>query len=71
MEKHLTPDSSQISSIGYDENKKIFEVVYKSNGSVYHYSEVKPELWQQAKEAVSIGKFVGAHIKNHKFTKIV
>jgi len=70
MDKKLTPESSQISSIGYDAKTKVFEVVYKSNGSIYHYKDVKPELWEEAQKADSIGKYVGAYIKSHKFTKV-
>jgi len=70
METKLTPESSQISSIGYDAEKKIFEVVYKSNGSRYHYHNVSADLWEKAKAADSVGKFVGAYIKSHKFTKV-
>lgn len=69
MLTHQTPNSSQISSIGYDVDKKIFEIIYK-NGSKYHYADVEPELWEQAKAAESIGKFCAAHIKPHKYTKI-
>ncbi len=65
-----TPESSQISSIGYDVDTRIFEIVYK-NGSKYHYKNVKPELWEEAQTAISIGKFCAANIKPHEFTKIV
>lgn len=71
MEKVLTPESSQISSIGYDVNTKVFEIVYKSNGSTYHYTDISLELWEGAKAAESKGKYCAAHIKSHKFTKIV
>ena len=69
MEIKQTPESSQISSIGYDVDKKIFEIVYK-NGSKYHYFDCKLELWDQAKAADSVGKFCAAHIKPHKYIKI-
>jgi len=65
-----TPDSSQIKSIGYDSESKVFEVIYK-NGAKYHYSNVSPELWEEAKTAPSIGKFVHANIKSHEYKKIV
>ena len=65
-----TPESSQISSIGYDADTKIFEIVYKSNQSKYHYKDVSPNLWVEAQNCESIGKFCGAHIKSHKFTKV-
>ncbi|MFA7289595.1 MAG: KTSC domain-containing protein [Melioribacteraceae bacterium] len=69
MKIKLTPDSSQIHSIGYDEERKTFEIVYK-NMAKYHYFNVPAELWQQAQTATSIGKFCGAHIKSHDYKLI-
>lgn len=69
MKTIQTPNSSQISSVGYDEEKKIFEIVYK-NGSKYHYSDVSADLWAKAQEAESIGKFCAFFIKPYKYTKI-
>jgi len=65
----LTPDSSQIHSIGYDKEKQIFEIVYK-NGAKYHYLEVLEELWEKAQTAESVGKFCSAHIKPHQYKLI-
>jgi len=62
-------ESSQISSIGYDEKSKVFEVVYKTGGK-YEYYDVSADLWIKAQEAQSVGKFVHAYIKPHKYKKI-
>ena len=62
-------NSSQVTSIGYDADRKIFEVIFKT-GAVYHYFDVSPELWEQAQKADSIGKFVAAHIKPHSYKLI-
>lgn len=64
-----TPDSSQIHSIGYDKERKIFEIVYK-NMAKYHYFQVSEELWEKAQAAESIGKFCSAHIKPHEYKLI-
>lgn len=64
-----TPDSSQIKSVGYDSDTKVFEIVYKNNAT-YHYFDVAPELWQQAQSAPSIGKFYAQYIKPHKYKLI-
>lgn len=69
METKLTPESSQIHSIGYDKESKTFEIVYK-NKSKYHYYNVAEELWQQAQSAESVGKFCSAHIKPHEYKLI-
>lgn len=68
-ETKSTPSSSQIKSIGYDKENKIFEIVYKNNAK-YHYSDVSEDLWEKAKEAESIGKFCAAYIKPRAYKLI-
>lgn len=62
-------NSSQITSIGYDADRKIFEVTFKT-GATYHYYSVEPELWEEAQKAESVGKFVAANIKPHSYKLI-
>ena len=69
METRQTPDSSQIKSIGYDKESKVFEIVYK-NDSKYHYYNIEPNLWTDAQTCESIGKFCAAHIKPNKYKLI-
>lgn len=70
MKTKLVENSSQINEIGYDEQKLIFQVVYK-NGAKYHYLEVPKEIWEQAQTAESMGKYVAAHIKSvYQFKKV-
>ena len=64
-----TPDSSQIKSIGYNKEEKIFEITYK-NGAIYDYFDVDPSLWEQAQTAPSIGKFCAQYIKPHSYKLI-
>lgn len=69
MQIKQTPDSSQIKSIGYDSENKVFEIVYK-NDAMYHYYHVAEELWEQAQTAISIGKYCAQYIKNHSYRLI-
>lgn len=64
-----TPDSSQIKSIGYDSETKVFEIVYKNNAT-YEYYDVAADLWEAAQSVPSIGKFVNEFIKPHKYKLI-
>lgn len=66
MEHFEVENSSQVSRIGYNKETKVFEVTYKS-GVTYHYSGVAADLWDKAKTAESVGKFVNAYIKPHKY----
>ena len=62
--------SSQVKAHGYDAATRPLAVEYKS-GETYHYADVPPATYDAMKAAESVGKFIGASIKNvHKFTKI-
>lgn len=63
-------DSSQIHSIGHDPETNTLAICftkgYRENrgpGSVYHYKNVDAETFAALRDAESIGKHFGAHIK--------
>lgn len=55
--------SSNISSIGYDETSKALEVTFKSGGK-YTYSDVPKEKFEAFKSAKSVGSYFHSAIKN-------
>ena len=62
-------DSSNISSIGYDEDSQTLEIEFHS-GAVYQYFDV-PSLVYQEMEAASKGQFLAQHIKgNYRYVKV-
>lgn len=65
-------ESSQISHHGYDKSTCTLALKFKRGGSVYHYDGVSPEMYEELRQAKSIGKFFGQHIKagGFKFRKI-
>lgn len=64
--------SSQITEIGHDPATNILAVRFKHGGTLYHYSGVTAEKFEQFKASESIGSFLGKHIKgHHDFTKII
>jgi hypothetical protein len=56
--------SSNIVSVGYDEEQRILAIVYRG-GRVYHYLEVPPERVLSLLRAESKGRFVNQEIKGH------
>lgn len=67
----LHPESSQVARTKYYPEKKIMEVEFKSNGSIYHYMNVEKSFWKKALKADSIGSFVIREVKGvFEFTKI-
>lgn len=61
--KRETVVSSNIRSIGYDQNTNILEVEFRS-GRVYQYMHVPIEKYQGIMAAESHGKYLNRLIKN-------
>lgn len=63
--------SSQISSIGYDSNKRVLEIEFRHKGAVYTYSGVSQEAADALLHADSVGKHFNRFIKDrYDFTKV-
>ncbi len=63
-------DSSQIHSIGYDPETQTLAVRFtrgyganRGPGSLYHYSNVAPADFEAFRDAESLGRHFGQHIK--------
>ena len=57
--------SSQIDSIGYDEDTKTLAIMFKSNKKVYHYYDVPKHVFDGffARPDVSIGSYFAANVR--------
>jgi KTSC domain len=55
-------ESSNIATIGYDEEQQILEIVF-NDGRVYHYLEVPPERALSLLRAESKGRYLNSDIK--------
>lgn len=63
-------ESSQVQGIGYDESTKTLAVQFtRGSGAIYHYPNVSKETYDAFKNAESIGKYFGQHIKILPFEK--
>lgn len=56
-------NSSQISYIGYDEETNILYVTF-SNNSTWAYYSVSKEVFNELKNATSVGKYFSTNIKD-------
>lgn len=62
--------SSNVSQVGYDENKKVLRVFFLSGG-IYDYLDVPREVFDTVVNAKSVGKTINSVIKsNYEFRKI-
>lgn len=62
--------SSNISEVGYDETSRILEVLF-SNGSVYQYFDVPPQIYTELMQAGSIGQYLNANVKgNFRYARV-
>lgn len=62
MEMIATPESSNLTSFGYDEGSSILRVEFH-NGGVYDYFDVPNGVFEQMKAAPSKGQFLAQNIK--------
>lgn len=68
--ERIPVDSSNISSIGYDENSYTLEVEFHS-GAVYQYFDVPTNVYQGIREAGSKGQYFAQHVKGYyRYVKI-
>ncbi len=56
--------SSNVAEIGYDEGQRTLEILFV-NGSLYQYFEVPPHMFNELRQASSIGQYLNANIKGH------
>lgn len=62
--------SSNIASIGYDEENAILEVEF-NNGAVYQYFDVNENVFRELMGASSVGGYLAAHIKGfYRYSKV-
>ena len=64
----ISVQSNNIRSIGYDTDRRILEVEFKS-GSIYQYSGVPEHEYEGLLNASSKGRYLNTHIKD-RFTYI-
>jgi KTSC domain len=62
--KRARVESSNIATVGYDEEQQILEIVFR-DGRIYHYLEVPPERALSLLRAESKGRFLNSEIKPH------
>jgi KTSC domain len=56
--------STMAAQVGYDYDREILQIEFNS-GSVYQYSQVEPELWEDLQSTDSIGSFYNQEIKGY------
>ena len=63
MEWIDSPESSNISGYGYDEDSHVLTIEFKHGGR-YNYYDVPGNIFAQMKNAASKGQFHAQYIKN-------
>lgn len=69
MEK-IPVTSSNVESIGYDEDSSTLEVEFK-NGTTYQYFDVPANIFAGLRDASSVGGYLAANIKGtYRYSKV-
>lgn len=61
--KRQVVESSNLASIGYDEDKQILEIEFK-HGGIYQYIDVPIRVYEELMDADSHGKYFATNIRN-------
>ena len=71
MNREAIKKSSNIASVGYDEEKKELEVEFKVTGGVYVYYDVPKRTHTNLMNAQSKGIFFAKYIKhNYRYERV-
>lgn len=63
-------NSSHLASVGYDENQRMLEIEF-TDGQVYAYADVPPEVYQALSNDWSPGTFFKNQIRNkYRFERV-
>lgn len=70
IDMQLVPDSSQIAAIGFDAPTRTLAVQFvprkgESQGSLYHYANATPQIYEAFQAAKSKGDFFYANIRHN------
>lgn len=69
MERHSV-NSSNIASIGYDEDNNVLEIEF-IGGNIYHYYDVPVAEYDEFRRALSPGTYLASHIKGkYRYSKV-
>jgi hypothetical protein len=70
MNNRIPVDSSNINSIGYDEESSTLEIEFHS-GAIYQYFDVSFPVYDGLMEADSKGQYLSQHIKGkYRYVKV-
>ena len=61
MTEHLQPASSWVASIYYDDENQVLQITTKQGRTITKI-DVPPDVWEELKQAPSIGQAINAHI---------
>lgn len=66
--KHV--DSSNIKAVGYDEDSSTLQVEFK-NGGTYQYFDVPERVFEELRDASSVGGYLASNIKGvYRYSKV-
>ena len=68
--KRKNVTSSNVASVGYEEETSTLEVEFKS-GAIYQYSDVPKSEFEGLINASSVGMYLNSHVKTkYNYTKV-
>ena len=68
--ERVAVSSSNVEALGYDADSQTLEVEFK-NGTVYQYFDVPERVFEELRDAGSVGAYLAAQVKGaYRFSKV-
>ena len=66
----ISVSSNNVESLGYDADSETLEVEFK-NGTVYQYFDVSERVYEELRDAASVGGYLATQVKGiYRYSKV-
>ncbi|CCH49338.1 KTSC domain-containing protein [Pseudodesulfovibrio piezophilus] len=63
-------ESSNLAAVGYDEDSSTMQVEF-NNGSIYQYFDVPEHVFEELRDADSVGRYFNANVKGvYRYSRV-
>lgn len=68
--ERVSVSSSNVDTVGYDEDSSTLEVGFK-NGATYQYFDVPKNIYEELRDAGSVGGYLASHVKGiYRYSRV-
>lgn len=66
----ISVSSSNVAAVGYDEDSSTLQLEF-NNGAMYQYFDVPENIFEELRDADSVGGYLAEHVKgSYRYSKV-